>query len=173
LATGLNSLTSIVRMAVECQQLGIVRRGADVVEQQTHPHAAVGCIEQTVRQHLAGGVAVPDVILHVEAFLGEFGQAEACQEGVGAPFEQQHGRHVGASGKEVAGGLTELRVGGIAQRGRRRALDVGRQAGTACLQQGCQQNQPGKSAWCSHFFVSPLTRSITCLRACRDSMINR
>ena len=44
--------------------------GVPVVDQQAHPDAAVGGLEQAPGEDGAGGVRVPDVGLHVEAAAG-------------------------------------------------------------------------------------------------------
>jgi hypothetical protein len=69
-ANGLNSRHLDVWMGVQSGQREVVGAGVHVVQQQAHAHAAVGRAHQFARQHPAGQVVVPDVVLHVEAALG-------------------------------------------------------------------------------------------------------
>jgi hypothetical protein len=70
------------RVAVQRGQRGVQARGAHVVQQQAHAHAAPGGGQQFAQQQRAGGVAAPDVVLHVQRALGRARQQRAGGEGV-------------------------------------------------------------------------------------------
>ena len=71
-----------VRVGIEREQMGVVRRGTEIVQQQAHAHAAIGRAQQPLREQPAGLVAVPDVVLHIETLLGRFREHQARDEGL-------------------------------------------------------------------------------------------
>ena len=73
-----------IRMGIDQQQMLVVRVCTEIVDQQAHAHAAIGCAKQMFQQQAAGDVVVPDVVLHVQAALRGLGQHEACDEGIHA-----------------------------------------------------------------------------------------
>ena len=48
--------------------------GAMVINQHAHAHTALSRFVQGFQQQRAGGVAMPNVILHIQGFLGLLGQ---------------------------------------------------------------------------------------------------
>jgi hypothetical protein len=70
---------------------------AEVVEQQTHAHAAVCRAEQMFEKNLARQVLVPDEILHIEAALRRI-----CQG-------QPRGQRVAPVRERVEAGLARMR----------------------------------------------------------------
>lgn len=75
-------------MRVECRQQVVEAIGVVVVEQQTHPHAAIGRAQQGLQQQGAGIVVVPDVVLRVDALLGRIGELDARRERVATFIER-------------------------------------------------------------------------------------
>ena len=76
-----------VGMTVDGEQGDVGGHRAEIVEQQTHAHAAVGRAEQTVEKNLARQVLVPDEILHIEAALRRIRQGQPRGQGV-APVRE-------------------------------------------------------------------------------------
>ena len=70
-------------MRVEQQQRPIVRRRAHVVDEQSHADATISRAHHRSDQQLADRVVVPDVVLQVEAALGEIDEGEARKERIG------------------------------------------------------------------------------------------
>ena len=52
----------------------------EVVEQQPHPHSALGCLPERLEQEVANLVAMPDVVLGVERLFGGIGEQDARGE---------------------------------------------------------------------------------------------
>jgi hypothetical protein len=52
----------------------------DVIYQHTYFYAAVGRLDQPLRQGAAGRIAFPDIDLHIQALLGQFGEGNARGE---------------------------------------------------------------------------------------------
>ena len=69
-------------MTVDPEQDCIGGHRAEIVEQQAHAHAAVGCAEQTFEQNFADQILVPDEILHIEAALRRIRQDQSRSDGV-------------------------------------------------------------------------------------------
>ena len=67
---------------------GIAGLVKGIVHEESHPDAAVGCLHHAVEDDPAGNIAVPGVVLHVEASLGQVGQRETDDEGL-APVAQE------------------------------------------------------------------------------------
>ena len=71
-----------VRMRIERSDRRVEAAGVRVVEQHAHPNAALGRLPDGFPQQLAGGVAVPDVVLHVEAAVRGSRQQDPGGEGI-------------------------------------------------------------------------------------------
>ncbi len=69
------------RMGVERQQLRVHPLGVHVVQQQPHPHPALGRRVHVVHQQVADHVVVPHVVLQIEAAAGLAGDHRARGEG--------------------------------------------------------------------------------------------
>ncbi len=86
-----------------------------IVDQQPHPDPAIGRLHHVVDDDPAGRIAVPHVILHVEASLGEVGQRQTGDEGLAAVAQQ------------AEAGQARMRIGRrteeLAEPGRREALE--------------------------------------------------
>jgi hypothetical protein len=109
---------------VEQQQRPIVRRRADVVDEQSHADATISRAHHGRDQQLADRVVLPAVVLQVEAALGEIDEAEARKERIGTAGYQVDARRPVQLGQPAGGQSSERRrVGGISER-RRRAVCV-------------------------------------------------
>ena len=73
-----------VGMGVERGQRRVDAAGAVVVQQQPHPHAALGGVAQGVEQQRARRILVPDVVLDVERAVGGPRQERPRGEGIAA-----------------------------------------------------------------------------------------
>ena len=76
-----------VGMTVDGEQGDVGGHRAEIVEQQTHAHAAVGRAEQTVEKNLACQVLIPDEILHIEAALRRIREGQSRGQSV-APVRE-------------------------------------------------------------------------------------
>ena len=74
--------------ALAATKAEVSRTRAEIVEQQTHAHAAVGRAEQTVEKNLACQVLIPDEILHIEAALRRIREGQSRGQGV-APVRER------------------------------------------------------------------------------------
>ena len=86
-----------------------------IVDEEPHPHPAIGRLHHPVDDDPAGRIAVPDVVLHVEASLGQVGQRQADDEGLARLAQEAE---AGEARMRVDRGAEEL-----AQPGRRRVLE--------------------------------------------------
>ena len=59
-----------------------------IVDEEPHPHPAIGSLHHMVDDDPAGRIAIPHVVLHVEASLGQIGQRKTDDESF-APVAQQ------------------------------------------------------------------------------------
>ena len=112
-------------MRVEQQQRLIVRRGAHVVDEEAHPDATIGGAQDGSDQQLADRVVVPDVVLQVEAALGEIDEGETGQERIGTAGNQvdagrcvqlDHSLRHDVPERGGVGGIGERRRGGDGSR---------------------------------------------------------
>ena len=53
-----------------------------IVDEEPHPDPAIGRLHHVVDDDPAGRIAVPDIVLHVEASLGQVGQRQTGDEGL-------------------------------------------------------------------------------------------
>jgi hypothetical protein len=86
-----------------------------VIQQHAHTHAALGRLPQSMSQQSAGGVRMPNVVLHIDAALRCARQRMARCEGI-APGGQRV--HRGAAGMRCAGRryrAAELCATGVAE----------------------------------------------------------
>ena len=110
-----------------------------IVDEEPDPDPAVGRLDHVVEDDPAGGIAVPDVVLHVQASLGQVGQRQAGDEGLAALAHEAEAGEVrmllGRRAEEAAqpGGRVVL------ERRRCRARIVGPGAGGAT---GEDQGEP-------------------------------
>ena len=81
-----------VRMTVDGEQSGVGGHRAEIVEQQTHAHAAVGRTEQMFEKNLARQVLGPDEILHIEAALRRIRQSQPRGQSVAPARERVEAR---------------------------------------------------------------------------------
>ena len=89
-----------------------------VVEQQAHPHAALGRLPQRLAQQPAGGIAAQDVVLHVEAALGGAREQHARGERVAAVAERMDAGLARMRGLQRRDGAAEARAAGVGERAR-------------------------------------------------------
>ena len=64
------------------------RSAAGIVDEEPHPHPAIGRLHHVLDNNPAGGITVPDIILHVEATLGQVRQRQTGDESL-APLAQE------------------------------------------------------------------------------------
>ena len=55
-----------------------------IVNEEPNPDPTIGRLEHVVEYDPAGRIAVPDVVLHIEASLGQVGQRQTGDEGFAA-----------------------------------------------------------------------------------------
>ena len=110
-----------------------------IVDEEPNPDPTVGRLEHVVEYDPAGRIAVPDVVLHVQASLGQVGQRQTGDEGLAALAQKAEAGEarmlVGRRAEELAqpGGRVVL------ERRRWRARIVGPGAGGAA---GENQGEP-------------------------------
>ena len=77
-----------------------------VVDEEPHPDPAVGRLHHPLDDDPAGGIAVPDVVLHVETSLGQVGQRQTGDEGLARVAQEaeagEAGMRVGRRAEELA-----------------------------------------------------------------------
>jgi len=91
-----------VAVRVQCGDGRVQPRGVVVVEQQPHAHAPLGRPPQGLEQQVAGRVAVPDVVLHVERPLRMLGQQRTRREGVDRSRHRMDAGHAGLGSRQRA-----------------------------------------------------------------------
>ena len=128
-----------VRVRVQCYDRLVEARGVLVVEQQPHANAALGGLPERVVEQRASRVVSPDVVLHVETALGGTRQQHPRGERIARIDEGIDAGPARIGGDRRRQRAAEPRLGGIGKRARRRALDVGRQAGAAR-----ERDEPGQ-----------------------------
>ncbi len=69
-------------MSIEASLDGIAGFVIGIVDEEPHPDPAFGRPHDVVDDDPAGRIAVPHVVLHVEASLGQVGQRQANDEGL-------------------------------------------------------------------------------------------
>ena len=112
-----------------------------IVDEEPNPDPAVGRLEHVVEYDPAGRIAVPDIILHIQASLGQVGQRQTDDERLAALAQEaeagQAWMFVGRGGEQLAqpGGRVVL------ERGRRRARIVGPRASGAAGEKQGEANQ--------------------------------
>ena len=87
-----------------------------VILQQPHPHPAIGGRAQFVEEQCPGDVAVPDVVLRVDAALGPACQQHTRGEGVLTVIEQMQSGQPRMPGSAVGQRPPNRGIGGIRQR---------------------------------------------------------
>jgi len=95
-----------VRVLVEQRQHVVAPAHVDVVQQQPHPHPAIGRRVQPGGDVAARGVAVPDVVLRVDRAFGGLDERRALEEGLAPRIEQPDAAvaAVQGAGRAHAGG---------------------------------------------------------------------
>ena len=77
-------------MLIERHQHCIARTRVHVIEKEPHPHAAI-CSEQCfASEKLTGDVAMPEVVLQIEAANGRSRTQHSKRERIGALRDQTH-----------------------------------------------------------------------------------
>jgi hypothetical protein len=117
LAEGIEQPHLDVGLGLQRGQQRVHALGVVVVEQQPHPHAALGRAVQRLHQQAARGVGAPDVVLHVEGALGGVGDQHPGREGVVAVVQRDDAGLAGMRGDGLADGLREAGVVGVGGRG--------------------------------------------------------
>ena len=118
-----------IGVGVEGGYDGIAGLVVGIVDEQPHPDPAIGRPHHAVDDDPAGRIAVPDVVLHVEASLGQVGQRQTDDEGL-APLAQE--AEAGEARMLVGRRAEELAQPGrrgVLERRRHRARMVGPGAG--------------------------------------------
>jgi len=42
----------------------------EIVEQNSHPHTAIGCLQHVIEKHLPGQILMPEKVLNIQGTLG-------------------------------------------------------------------------------------------------------
>jgi len=77
-----------IGVGIEGGLSGIAGLVVGIVDEEPHPDPAIGRLHHAVDDDPAGRIAVPGIVLHVEASLGQVGQRETDDEGL-APVAQE------------------------------------------------------------------------------------
>ena len=77
-----------IGVSIEAGFDGIAVLVIGIVDEEPHPHPAISRLHHVLDDDPAGGVAVPHVILHIEATLGQIGERQTGDEGL-APLAQE------------------------------------------------------------------------------------
>ena len=72
--------------------------GRDVIEEQAHPHSAVGGFEELINKQVPGEIGVQLKVLHINTPLGSLTQPQSCYECLDAVSEQIEARFPGMGG---------------------------------------------------------------------------
>ena len=75
-------------MSIEAGFDGIAGLVEGIIDEEPHPDPASGRLHHVLDNDPAGGIAVPDIILHVEATLGQVCQRQTGDESL-APLAQE------------------------------------------------------------------------------------
>ena len=112
-----------------------------IVDEEPNPDPTIGRLEHVVEDDPAGRIAVPDVVLHIQASLGQVGQRQTGDEGLAALAHQAEAGEV----RMLLGRRTEesAQPGGrvVLERRRWRARIVGPGAGGAAGESQGEPNQ--------------------------------
>ena len=106
-----------IRMArYRCDREVALAAKVEVVEEQTHPDAALRGPQKPLAEPATAAVPLPDVVLHVDAVLGDVRQHNARPEGVLTGIEQAESRAPWVAGERIRekapeGRLAALRLG--------------------------------------------------------------
>ena len=110
----------------------VLARGVEIIDQHSHPHAAIGGAAHMLQQDPRGLVLVNDVVLDIERSLGMIGERDQTIEGLLARDQQPDARQI--SGRAVLAVRDDAAERGGLRRAQRLArifLDVLRQADAA------------------------------------------
>ena len=130
-----------VGVGIEGGDDGVAGLVVGIVDEEPHPDPAIGRLHHAVDDDPAGRIAVPDVVLHVEASLGQVGQRQTDDEGL-APVAQE--AEAGEARMLVGRRAEELAQPGrrgVLERRRYRARIVGPGAGGAAGENLGKPNQ--------------------------------
>ena len=130
-----------------------------VVQQDTHPHAAIGGLEQFVHQHPCADAVVDDVVLQVEAALRAANQFGPGDERLGAVGQQAKARASLVGSGLGLDRLGERRVGG----GQGLAGPGWRWWSGAAAEPEAQQQKQGERLFTAQVGSSRITARGTCL----------
>jgi hypothetical protein len=112
-----------------------------IVDEEPNPDPTVGRLEHVIEYDPAGGIAVPDVVLHVQALLGQVGQRQTGDEGL---TTLAHKAESGEARMLLGGRAEELaQLGGsvVLERRRWRARIVGPGTGGAAGESQAEPDQ--------------------------------
>ena len=104
-----------VGLRVERGERFVEAAGVVVVEQQPHPDAAIGGAAQCVEQQRAREVVVPDVVLHIEAALGDIGEPNPRGERIASTEQWNDARQPRMRLGERSDRPPEPALGGVLQ----------------------------------------------------------
>ena len=128
-------------MGIEGGDDRIVGLVVGIVDEEPNPDPTIGRLEHVVEYDPAGRIAVPDVVLHIQASLGQVGQRQTGDEGLAALAHKAEAGEarmlLGRRAEEPAqpGGRVVL------ERRRWRARIVGPRAGGAAGESQGEPNQ--------------------------------
>jgi len=109
-----------------------------IVDEQPHPDPTIGRLHHAVDDDPASRIAVPDVVLHVEAAFGQVGQRQTDDEGLASVAQEAEAGEARMLVGRRAEELAEPGRRGALERRRHRARIVGPGAG------GTAGEDPGK-----------------------------
>ena len=101
-------------MRIERGERVVQAARAVVVEEQPHPHAALGRLPQRLAEKSAGRVGAQDVVLDVEAALGGAREQHARRKGVAPVAERMDAGRAGMRRQERREGAAKARLGRVA-----------------------------------------------------------
>ena len=109
-------------LGVECGERFVEVAGVVIVEEQPYPDTAVGGSAQRIEQQRAREVVVPDVVLHVEAALGDIRKPNQRGERIASTEQGNNARQAGMRLGERSDRPTEPALAGVLQPGGNRAV---------------------------------------------------
>lgn len=124
---------------LQLRELLVAGDGLAVIDQDAHPHAAIGRLQDRAGQQAAGLIAMEDEVLQVDRALRRGDELHAQDEPVGARIDDAQARSTVACVDPGHGKAAQARGTRIGDRARGHARDVG--SGRQCPAAGQQQGR--------------------------------
>ena len=135
-----------IRMGVQTGEDFIASVDVDIVDEKTHAHTAIRAAQQGLREDAPALVRIPDVVLQIEAVLGELRHGHADGKGVAPCRDQRDTRSARMAffrGPEQAA----QRGAAIGRKGTRLDARIVRvQRRTGCQKQRCKTEKAGPAS---------------------------